>query len=64
MNELNEFVITSEQEAALDRLVKRYSELPLEIGQDSPWYDDPVGTLYVQFPFIFIGIEPDGYAHS
>lgn len=56
--------ITEEQNTSLQRLLDRYDEVPEEIAVCAPWYDDPVGTLMVKFPFIVIGIEPDGYAHS
>ena len=51
--------LTKEQIQSFDRLVERRGT-PLDV-QPMIMGD---GCILVQFPGIWIGIEPDGYAHS
>ena len=56
MKELN---ATQEQIDAAEKIIKRYSKEAISI--DKAFYDD---VIMLDFGFIVIGIEKDGYAHS
>lgn len=47
------------QKASCEKLVQRYGTPPVHIY--TAFSSD---TLICEWPFITIGIEPDGYAHS
>jgi hypothetical protein len=60
MTEIPSDIPASEpQKTAFTRLVQRYGCGPLRIY--NAFYTD---VLICEWPFITIGIEPDGYAHS
>lgn len=47
------------QKASYAKLVQRYGSQPIQI-----YNAFRTKTLICEWPFITIGIEPDGYAHS
>lgn len=55
---------TDEQIASLNRLCTRYGQTPTDIWLEVNYRERKPDTLFCRFPFILIGIEPDGYAHS
>jgi hypothetical protein len=56
----DEIMATPEQKAKLESIKKRYAEEPKSIGS----IIGSDGALAVEFSFIWIAIEPDGYSHS
>lgn len=58
---------TNQQVESLNKLVKKYEKDPIRHPQLSIKLVDGImhpDTLFVDFGFILIGIEPDGYSHS
>ena len=53
--------ITEEQASSLQNLLDRYQDLPEDIILHGPILDY---ALQVNFPYIAILIETDGYTHS
>lgn len=57
--------VTEQQVIALDNLTARFDEPPTAIEAELfTGSADECATLIVVFPFLTIGIETDGYAHS
>lgn len=61
---------TAEQIQALNNVCNRYKQKPTQVRLEVVSENGVRGlvmkavTLFASFPFILIGIEPDGYAHS
>lgn len=60
-NEVQGWVPTKEQLQSLCNLILRYSKAPDTMTTHSPGMP---GVIMVQFNELWIGIEPDGYAHT
>lgn len=52
--------LTEDQWDTLCNVLARWEQLPINITQECMHEE----TIIVQFREMFIGIEPDGYAHS